>query len=270
MACSTRGNSTDTDTCECDQNYYVSVYDSSCSGHGTCIAFDTCKCFVGYAGSNCEQRAFGTLVSVGNNHLGQPETGDSIAATKWARPYESLSNTTIQQISSGSHLSFAISTQGDLFAWGSGSRYRLGTGTILNRHYPSRVWLNKKVLSICSGTYHTVATASTNEVYSWGFNTANGTTSGLISGQMGIGNSANDSSPQLLSGVTGTPVQVACGHLHTLVLTQEGQVLGFGDDSSYGAVGYGRGKMETVPVRVGAFSPIKGVLSDLHVISVSA
>ncbi len=68
-----------------------------------------------------------------------------------------------------------------------------------------------------------------------------GSTEGTVTGQLGGGASITFSStPLLLTTIAGTPIEVACGALHTLVLTKEGHVFGFGDDATYGAVGNGK------------------------------
>jgi regulator of chromosome condensation len=60
----------------------------------------------------------------------------------------------------GTHVSFARSTNGDVYAWGLNNYYQLGIGDMMNNSVPELVKslsASKKWTSIAGGQHHSVA-----------------------------------------------------------------------------------------------------------------
>jgi len=84
--------------------------------------------------------------------------------------------TGIETISAGSSHTLALSTSGEVYAWGNNARGQLGTGTTNNSNVPTSVLAAsgvklKNIAGIASGGIHSAAVATTGEVWAWGDNT---------------------------------------------------------------------------------------------------
>ena len=97
-------------------------------------------------------------------------------------------------------------------------------------------------VSTCPVSYHILAISEDYKVYSWGFNNK---------GQLGQGDCKNRRNPTLIESLSGYKVvAVATGRNHSLILTDDGQVFAFGDNSS-GQCGVGSKESQvTNPKRV--------------------
>ncbi|BAM79724.1 similar to UVB-resistance protein UVR8 [Cyanidioschyzon merolae strain 10D] len=161
----------------------------------------------------------------------------------------------IEAVACGRYHTFAVSSDGRLFSWGGGKNGRLGTGTELRSFLPWPVsTVQEKVpgqpgnvrrslaipsecqiVAVECGYHHSVALSAIGVVYTCGWGAY---------GQLGHG-SCNDE-PSLLA-VTfrdehgnALPnlriIKVASGDRHTLVLTDDGRIYGFGSNE-YGQLG---------------------------------
>ena len=78
----------------------------------------------------------------------------------------------IVQIASGSQFSFALSSDGQVWAWGKNDRGQLGIGVTTPSALPTLVKnLPFNVLRISAAASHAVALTDTGEVYQWGHGT---------------------------------------------------------------------------------------------------
>ena len=99
----------------------------------------------------------------------------------------------------------------------------------------------KSVVQIYNGSSFCLALTSENSIYGWGDNSL---------GQLGIGYSIEDNvfmKPTIIDWSDNTKyiLQISCGSAHTLVLTSDGMVYGWGDNY-YGQIGCGKDD-ENVP-----------------------
>ncbi len=183
LACSARGRCIDTDTCLCNANYdgdkcnITSCFgtrsnDSTvCSAIGQCIAHDACQCPTGHTGEQCEKKIFGSLRSVGRNANGQIGDDYLIQRSDMTKVYYPLGDgTLVSKIVAGNSISFAITTSGRLYScsWGQGTFHRLGNQALTDRLIPTLILPDHKIVSVCSGYYHSVAVTSEGKIYSWG------------------------------------------------------------------------------------------------------
>ncbi|XP_067929911.1 regulator of chromosome condensation-like [Watersipora subatra] len=91
----------------------------------------------------------------------------------------------------GTYVSFAKSTNGDIYAWGLNNYYQLGTGDMENKYVPtlvSELPADKKWQCIAGGQHHTIALSKDGEVYSMGRGTY---------GQLGLGESSTNDVTEL-------------------------------------------------------------------------
>ena len=103
----------------------------------------------------------GKVYSVGRHEYGRLGLGAN--AKEAAKPMQvtSLDNENISMVACGEAVSFAISSKGDLFSWGLGSCYQLGTGDEDDAFSPTRVEGknlkvdSQEVLEVSAGGQHT-------------------------------------------------------------------------------------------------------------------
>jgi alpha-tubulin suppressor-like RCC1 family protein len=156
------------------------------------------------------------------------------------------SGTTVTAIGAGSNHSLAVTSTGQVLAWGFNNAGQLGTGTTLPSTTPVLVSLpNGTSASAVAGGYsHSLALTSTGQVLAWGYN---------LDGELGNGTTVRSLIPVAVSLPSGTTVTaIAGGGNHSLALTSTGQVLDWGYNA-FGALGDGTTTNSSTPVVVSAF-----------------
>ena len=140
---------------------------------------------------------------------------------------------------------YGLSTDGEVFAMGDNGSGQLGNGTSTDNFYFKRIdpaqFNNEQVIFIhaYNGDNASVfAITETGKCFAWGNNAV---------GQLGLGNTTNQTTPQEVTAVTGSPIenkvithicsnnQGANTYAHTYFLTSEGKVYASGDAEVYGA-----------------------------------
>jgi len=113
--------------------------------------------------------------------------------------------------------------------------------------YESLEGIKIREVSTCPTAYHVIAISEDFKVYSWGINSK---------GQLGQGDCKNRRNPTLIESLSGyKTVAVVTGRYHSLILTEDGQVFAFGDNSS-GQCGVGSKESQvTNPKRVDYSGP---------------
>jgi alpha-tubulin suppressor-like RCC1 family protein len=181
----------------------------------------------------------------GQGQLGNGTTTDSSTPVAVSLP----SGTTVTAIASGSVHSLALTSTGQVLAWGYNYDGELGNGTTTTTagcdciSTPVAVSLPSgiTVTAIAGGQFHSLALTSTGQVLAWGSNSY---------GQLGNGSTTNSSTPVAVSLPSGTTVTaIAGGGLHSLALTSTGHVLAWGWNGS-GQLGNGTTTSSSTPVVV--------------------
>ena len=147
-------------------------------------------------------------------------------------PVNLPSGTTVTALAGGSAHSLALTSTGQVMAWGDNTYGSLGNGTTISTTSPIAVSLpsGTTVTAIAAGSSDSLALTSTGQILAWGWN---------HSGQLGNGTTTNSSTPVLVSLPTGTTaIAVAAGGQHSLALTSTGRVLAWGADN-YAQLGTG-------------------------------
>lgn len=199
--------------------------------------------------------ADGTLWAWGANLDGQLGDGTTTGHTQPAQVLlpgspnaTDAANTHWAQVVTGTAHTLALTTTGELYAWGANADGQLGTADNANHLVPMRVappvgdpgirWAQ-----VVAGTSHTLAVSTDGRLFAWGSNK---------NGQLGIGIAASQSHPVpvfLPIGVVGHCAQIAAGNAHSLALTTEGQLFAWGDND-HGQLGDGSFSRSMMPTAV--------------------
>jgi len=139
--------------------------------------------------------------------------------------------------------SLAITTQGQLYAWGGNSSGQLGDLSTINKSSPVLVSgpANTSWSSIATGAGFALAITSTGQLYGWGSN---------VNGNVGNNSGTNVSSPVLVSGPATTSwVTIGCGNEHSLAISTLGELWAWGGNI-YGQLGILSTATKSSPVLV--------------------
>src|SRR6266516_3717757 len=185
----------------------------------------------------------GTLRAWGANGLGQlgdGTTSNSDVPVKVKLP----PGTRITSARVGCDHALALTSSGEVLAWGINNTGQLGTGTPGGSSatpVPVLLPAGTKVTAISAGTAHNLALTSKGKVLAWGFNAdmelGDGTVGSL---------SATPGQVLLPPGVKVTAV--AAGDSHSLARTSKGKVLAWGANG-HGELGDGTFRQRGTPVR---------------------
>lgn len=135
----------------------------------------------------------------------------------------------------------ALTEAGELYSWGHGEGGLLGHGELDDQAVPKMILEFKKkdlkVSRVACGGLHTLAIAGDDELFAWGRGEG---------GQLGISKKQLESLERLDCGISFpvsivkdvSIVDVAAGVAHSLALTENGRVYGWGN-GNYGQLGLG-------------------------------
>ncbi|MCL2038658.1 hypothetical protein FWG86_02025 [Candidatus Saccharibacteria bacterium] len=149
----------------------------------------------------------------------------------------------------------ALGSDGNVYVWGSGAGYTLGTGATANRNTPTQITSTGDFVYVWQGNRGGVAVNDQGQVYVWG---ANG------NGQLALGNTvaanATNSLPNLVNGLP--PIsRVAYGGYGTngfiIALAENGDVWGWG--RNYGLWGAAAPASQTTPTQLSSLSQIRRI-----------
>ncbi len=186
--------------------------------------------------------ATGSLLAWGDNHNGQ--LGDGATGTSDTPVAVKLpAGTAVASVRAGGKHSLALTSVGQVLAWGHNSAGQLGDGTTIDRHTPVKVKLPQgtTVIAISAGGVHSLAVTAAGQVLAWGDNEY---------GQLGDGTTMDRHSPVRVKLPAGTRViAVGASYNCSMALTAAGQVWAWGHNGS-GQLGDGTRTESHVPVRV--------------------
>ncbi len=154
--------------------------------------------------------------------------------------------TKVTGISAGCHDNLAVTSRGQVLAFGQGLEGELGNGSTHNRDTPVYVRLPKgtKATSVTAGCRHDFAMTN-NGLFGWGYNG---------DGELGDGNTISTDRPVEIFFLTrGLPLGritgLFAGCAQTIALFSRGAVLAWGDNA-YGELGNGSNSSSDKPVGV--------------------
>ena len=164
--------------------------------------------------------------------------------------------TVTQMVSSGCDNSFALKSDGTVWAWGINTGGQLGDGTSgADKNSPVQIKGLTGIIAIASGRYHTLALKSDGTVWAWGAN---------FGGQLGDDTTINKSSPVEVSELTGV-IAIAGGGNHSLALKSDGTVWtwGYNNNGQLGNGTSGDGKDKSSPEQITGLSEVTNIAGGL-------
>jgi len=177
----------------------------------------------------------GSVLAWGDNALGQLGNGTTGNFSATPAQVKFPAGVQIQAVAAGCNFSLAVTTGGQLWAWGENGIGQLGTGQKSDpKPNPVQVQLpaGVRVTTVSAGFQHTLALTTTGQLLAWGDNTER---------ELGTGSTSGfDATPSLVQQLGRTRVAaVVAGDFYSQVVTTDGQVLGWGTQNR-GALGNGR------------------------------
>jgi alpha-tubulin suppressor-like RCC1 family protein len=142
----------------------------------------------------------------------------------------------IPSFSSLARFSIFVGTDNSVYSWGTNTKGTLGLGTYNTGSItPQKIHglpPNTNVVQAACGAQHTLLLTSDQKIFVFGLND---------SGQLGIGGMENKNAPvELVWKKKEKPVKVACGALHSGLVTENGEVFMWGYNNA-GQLGVGAG-----------------------------
>ena len=172
---------------------------------------------------------------------------------KARKPADAPADFTYVQVSTGSRHSLALGSDGNVYAWGSGSSGRLGDGKYTSFYQNTPVKVKRPAdapadityVQVSAGNLHSLAVGSDGNAYAWG---------GNGSGQLGDGTETKKNTPVKVKKPADAPadftyVQVNAGGYHSLAVGSDGYAYAWGDNTS-GQLGNDGTSNLSSPVRV--------------------
>ncbi len=186
----------------------------------------------------------GTVWTWGGNEWGQLGNGTSSASAITSTPTQVAGLTGMIAVASGFYDSFALKSDGTLWAWGRNWIGQLGNGTAADSFTPTQVYITD-VKAVAAGLFHTVAVKNDGTVWAWGYNR---TAWDYPTGQLGSSSPVSTALPLQVPGLTGITA-ISAGAYHNLALDSSGNVWAWGL-GYYGEIGNGSNNNPTAPVKV--------------------
>ncbi|XP_058151609.1 probable E3 ubiquitin-protein ligase HERC6 [Dasypus novemcinctus] len=172
----------------------------------------------------------GRVFAWGAGSEGQLGIGEFKEISFTPKKINTLTDRKIIQVSCGHYHSLALSQDGIVFSWGKNSQGQLGLGkNFSSQASPQRVRSLEgiPVAQVAAGGAHSFALSLSGTSFGWGGNQA---------GQLALSGSNVPEQiykPRSIGALKNLDViYISCGSEHTAVLTQDGKVFTFGDNSS--------------------------------------
>lgn len=161
----------------------------------------------------------GQVWAWGSNTYGQLGVGSAESRIDTPQMVSGLSD--VISIAAGYSHSLAADYSGQVYAWGSNGNGQLGNGRTQNNSTPRAVLNIKKAVQVSAGNETSMALTSDNQVYTWGYGEY---------GQLGDDSTSNNrAKPDIVNSSSfGTPVLIASGMNHNMLLNNRGLVYTWG------------------------------------------
>ncbi|MCC7500430.1 hypothetical protein IT396_01350 [Candidatus Nomurabacteria bacterium] len=222
-------------------------------GHNTAVTVDTSSpvqvgtltTWSSVAGGGTNTLAVktdGTLWAWGNNGAGQLGHNTAITLDR-SSPVQVGTLTTWSSVFTGAQNSFAIRTNGTLWAWGFNNGNRLGDGTSTNRSSPVQLGTVTTWSQGAAGGNHGAAVRTDGTLWTWAFSN---------NGQLGHNDTASAVSPKQVGSLSDW-AEVSVGQNHTIATKTDGTLWSWGVNSS-GQLGHNDTTSRSSPVQVGGLT----------------
>ncbi|KAM4807743.1 putative E3 ubiquitin-protein ligase HERC6 [Rhinophrynus dorsalis] len=188
----------------------------------------------------------GNVFTWGEGSQGQLGAGKFTTQNVIPKRIPGLSNIKIIQISCGHFHSVTLAEDGRVFSWGQNNDGQLGLGKqVPNQTSPQLVKSLKGIplVQVTAGGAQSFALSMMGTVFAWGKNNA---------GQLGFKSEPKKGmfKPCAVSSLRNLGVvYISCGDEHTAVLSKDGSVYTFGDDT-YGQLGQSSRNQTSIPQKI--------------------
>ncbi|XP_003924053.2 putative E3 ubiquitin-protein ligase HERC6 [Saimiri boliviensis] len=196
------------------------------------LKFDLVSCGKEHSLAVCHK---GRVFAWGAGSEGQLGVGELKEINFTPRKITTLNGIKIIQVSCGHYHSLALSKDSQVFSWGKNSHGQLGLGKEFpSQPSPQRVRSLEGIplAQVAAGGAHSFALSLCGTSFGWGSNSA---------GQLALSGrnvQVQSNKPLSIGALKNLGViYISCGDEHTAVLSQDGKVFTFGDNSS-GQLGY--------------------------------
>lgn len=159
----------------------------------------------------------GKLFSWGRNRVGELGLGEEIGDFV-PTPRQIGNKSNWVYVLAGRASSYAINTDGELFAWGSNSNGQLGIGNNENKSIPQLVGTSNNWTNVVSNGGHVLAINTEGEIYAWGDNSY---------GQLGLGHQIRQNTPQQV-GTFSNWIKVSAGAANSLAINSKNEIFSWG------------------------------------------
>ncbi|MEU8542435.1 Ig-like domain repeat protein [Streptomyces sp. NPDC048717] len=215
---------------------------------GLVAALCAALCLAGFAAPSASARqspSAGTALAWGQNDQGQ--LGDGTTTLRDTPVDVDLpADVELAAVAAGGYHSMGLTSDGRVFGWGNNGYGQLGDGTGVRRTTPVETHLpaGTRVKAIAAGGAHSLAVTSDGRVLAWGANSDQ---------QLGDGTTSHEEfnptpvETHLPAGVH--VVAVSAGWAHSLALTSDGRIFGWGQNY-YGQLGDDTFTERSTPVEV--------------------
>jgi len=158
--------------------------------------------------------------------------------------------TATPMIAAGYSSTFALKSDGTVWAWGSNYYGQLGNNTAGQglALTPAQVQNLNNMTAIAAGAGHVIALKNDGTVWSWGSNNY---------GQLGIGTTTNQLLPVQILSLSGITA-IAAGLSHSIALKSDGTVWAWGRNN-YGKLGDNTNSNRNIPIQVHNLSGITAI-----------
>lgn len=192
----------------------------------------------------------GTLWAWGNNGAGQLGHNTAITLDR-SSPVQVGTLTTWSSVFTGAQNSFAIRTNGTLWAWGFNNGSRLGDGSTTNRSSPVQLGTATTWSQGSAHGNHGAAVKTDGTLWTWAFSN---------NGQLGHNDTASAVSPKQVGALTDW-AEVSVGQNHTVATKTDGSLWAWGLNTS-GQLGHNDVVSRSSPVQVGTFTTWEAIAAS--------
>jgi uncharacterized repeat protein (TIGR02543 family) len=187
-----------------------------------------------------------------NGELGTGNTTSSSYPVEITSQFGLIGDEKILEVYVGDYVSFAKTSTGRLFAWGSNSDYKIGDGTFTNKYIPKDITpyfnLNEgeTISQMHPGNRSSLAITSEDRIFTWGYDGGYGV---LARGDIYTSSLPYDVTSNFGFNEGETIVELSFGKYGGVVITSEGRVITWGHNDYY-ELATGDDLIKKIPVDV--------------------
>ncbi|MGE5328107.1 MAG: Calx-beta domain-containing protein [Deltaproteobacteria bacterium] len=201
-------------------------------------------------------RSDGTVWTWGNAENGRLGNNSSTGQRNIPVQAQATGFTSVAAIAAGQTHTMAVTTAGDVWAWGNNGNGQLGDGSNTQRNVPTKLTGVSGVAAIAAGQSFTAALKADKTVWTWGNNDK---------GQLGDGSITPRNTPAQVAGLTGI-IAISTGANHVVALKEDGTVWAWGNNES-GQLGDGTKFQRNTPVLINNVGGVSAIAAgEYHTI----